>query len=332
MAEHAKPPEELRFKGDVASNWKLWKQKFNLYLLASGKSEKKDDVKIAVLLSLLGDEGIQIYNTFEYSEGEDNTKLTTILAKFDTYCNPIRNLVYEHFKFFKRDQLPGETVDQFVTALRQLANTCDFKEKDVLIRDRIVLGIRDLKIQERLLQNQDLKLTEAISICRSMESSAATQKEISRESSAVNVVSYNSSRKPRNSSGDFSCRREMSKQYQRNASGVSDVKPSGRNSGKNCTKCGLDHPADKCPAFNRYCSRCKRKGHYRKFCKTSNVHAVERDYDSADSDSSENSQIVWTVVNTDTCAVEWFENISIEDGDVKLKIVSIFSLTVRLIF
>ncbi|KAG5886135.1 hypothetical protein JTB14_009234 [Gonioctena quinquepunctata] len=171
----------MDFKGNISSNWKLWKQKFHFYLLATGKNQKANDVKIALLLNFLGNEGITIYNTFEYETDEDKNHLETILKKFDSYCNPIKNLVYEHYKFFKRDQILGETVDQFLTALRQLASTCEFKEKDTLIRDRLVLGIRDKRIQEKLLQHSDLKLPDAINICRSMENSAITQKEISKE-------------------------------------------------------------------------------------------------------------------------------------------------------
>ncbi|KAJ8972329.1 hypothetical protein NQ317_005911 [Molorchus minor] len=112
MTEQSRAPEALTFQGNISNNWRLWKQKYELYLLASGKSSKGDDVKIAMLLNLLGDEGIQIYNTFEYEEGEDKKKLAVVLNKFGQYCNPLKNLVYEHFKFFKRDQLSSESIDQ----------------------------------------------------------------------------------------------------------------------------------------------------------------------------------------------------------------------------
>nr|CAI5822632.1 unnamed protein product [Callosobruchus analis] len=188
MADQARAPDILSFSGDLASNWKLWRQKFDLYLIASGKSSKTDPVKIAILLNLLGDEGIRIYNTFEYAENEDKEKLSVVLEKFETHCSPTKNLVYEHFKFFKREQLPGETVDQFVTALRQLASTCDFKEKDILIRDRIVLGVKDPRIQEKLLQYPNLELGDAVNISRSMETSVVTQREISKDSATVSEV------------------------------------------------------------------------------------------------------------------------------------------------
>lgn len=52
------------------------------------------------------------------------------------------------------------------------------KEKIKTVRDRLVIGIKDNRFQEKLLQYPNLKLAEAIQISRAMESSASTQKEM----------------------------------------------------------------------------------------------------------------------------------------------------------
>ncbi|KAK9746917.1 hypothetical protein QE152_g5741 [Popillia japonica] len=96
MSENAIAPVQMNFKGNVAANWRLWKQKFQLYMLASGKSNKTDDVKVATLLNFLGDEGIEIYNTFEYETEGDENKLNIVLKKFDEHCQPMKNIVFEH--------------------------------------------------------------------------------------------------------------------------------------------------------------------------------------------------------------------------------------------
>jgi len=62
MAEHLKTPSEMVFKGNVSHNWKLWKQRFELYLLVSGKNNKDDRIIIAFLLNQMREEGLQIYN------------------------------------------------------------------------------------------------------------------------------------------------------------------------------------------------------------------------------------------------------------------------------
>lgn len=298
MGDQAKAPEVFTFHGDVGKDWKLWKQKFELYLVASGKSDKKDNVKIAILLNFLGDEGLRIFNTFEYSDEEDEKKLSTILDKFDKYCQPIKNLVYEHFIFFKREQLQGESIDQFVTALRQLASTCDFKEKDVLIRDRLVLGVKDSRIQEKLLQYPNLGLSDAISICRSMEASVATQKEIVKEAANVDAIKKQGvnnygTMSARNCNG--CCVRVPNRMTSANHSAANPVRvgqkplmstrgqisttPSAEYQGNSCLYCGMQHPRGKCPAFNRFCSSCGQKGHYRRFCTNRrNIHEITESF------------------------------------------------------
>ncbi|CAG9831128.1 unnamed protein product [Diabrotica balteata] len=186
MTDTCKGLEPFSFQGNnISHEWKFWKQKFQLFLTAFGKSEKPDHIKIGILVNQLGDEGLKIFNTFEYENVGDDQKYNVVLCKFDTYCSPLKNLFFEHFKFFKRDKLQNESIDQFVTALKQLASTCEFTKKDTLILDRIVLGTHDLQIQEKLLQCSDLKLAQAIDICRAMENSAVTQREISKESESI---------------------------------------------------------------------------------------------------------------------------------------------------
>ena len=63
--------------------------------------------------------------------------------------------------FNKREQQEGESIDQYVTELRRiLAQSCLFCNclHDSLIRDRIVLGIKDSGARMRLLQQQQLTL------------------------------------------------------------------------------------------------------------------------------------------------------------------------------
>ena len=63
-------------------------------------------------------------------------------------------MIIEHTKFNKPSQLPDEPVEQFIISLYNLAVDCNFGElKDRLIRDRIVVRIRDTSLSERLYVN-----------------------------------------------------------------------------------------------------------------------------------------------------------------------------------
>ncbi|KAL7870688.1 hypothetical protein SRHO_G00081850 [Serrasalmus rhombeus] len=98
-----------------------------------------------------GDEALEVYNNFMFEEG-DEMKLDTIIEKFEAYCIPKRNVTYERHRFFTCVKKPGETIDQYVTELRNRSKSCEFGElTDSLIKDRIGCGIPDSALHERLL-------------------------------------------------------------------------------------------------------------------------------------------------------------------------------------
>ena len=79
-----------------------------------------------------------------------------VLQKFEEFYAPKVNITSERYKFFTRAQQEGESIDHYVTALRTLARTCDFRDiRDSLIRDRIVLGVVNPRLSRRLLAAGD---------------------------------------------------------------------------------------------------------------------------------------------------------------------------------
>ena len=92
------------------------------------------------------------------------------MEKFDAYCTPKKNITYERYIFNTRVQQANETVDQYVTELKNMATTCDYGElREGLIRDRIVIGISDATLRARLLRETDLDLAKATQMCRADE-------------------------------------------------------------------------------------------------------------------------------------------------------------------
>ena len=50
MAESIRQPDELVLAGNIAENWRKFKQEFELYMLAAGQDAKPPKQKIALLL------------------------------------------------------------------------------------------------------------------------------------------------------------------------------------------------------------------------------------------------------------------------------------------
>lgn len=166
-----KAPTNMKLDGNLAENWNKFKQKYFLYLEATEKMAKLDKLKVALLLTSMGEECIDIFNSFKLV-AEDAEKFNTVIKHFDEYFKPKKNTVIARYKFFNCKQQENESIDSFVTNLKNLAKECSFNtQEESLIRDLLIIGIRDLSVKEKLLIDSELNLTKAIEYCRAKESS-----------------------------------------------------------------------------------------------------------------------------------------------------------------
>ena len=94
-----------------------------------------------------------------------------VISKFDAYFVPKKNKVHERTKFHQRSQQPGESIEAFVRSLHDLAEHCGFKDMETeCIRDRLISGMRDSKVSQKLQMEQDeLSLERACEIARHWE-------------------------------------------------------------------------------------------------------------------------------------------------------------------
>ena len=74
-----------------------------MYLLAIGADSKSDKQKIAIFLTVAGQEALEVYNTFTF-EDDEKDKYVPVIQKFETYCYPKVNETYERLVFRIRMQ------------------------------------------------------------------------------------------------------------------------------------------------------------------------------------------------------------------------------------
>ena len=175
------PPEPLHLEeSNLADAWRRWRQRFKVFSLASGISEKNKKVQVATLLHVDGPEALEVYNTFTWEDEGNKEKVNKILEKFEAYCIPRKNITWQRHLFNTHNQHSDESFDQYLTDLKTKAQSCEFNDlKDGLIRDRIVCGIIHDKIRSRLLREPDLTLQRAVEICRTNELTSAQMKSLS---------------------------------------------------------------------------------------------------------------------------------------------------------
>ena len=72
-------------------------------------------------------------------------------------------MIIEIVKFSKRDRGPSETVAQYIATLRRLSEHCNYGTvMEDMLTDRSVCGIRDDRIQQRLLSEATLDFDHAV--------------------------------------------------------------------------------------------------------------------------------------------------------------------------
>lgn len=95
-------------------------------------------------------------------------QLVTLLKN---HFNPKPSEIVQRFKFDPRMRRPTESVAEYVAELRKLAQDCNYGETlPQMLRDRLVCGINDDRIQRRLLSEINLTFESALSLAQAMES------------------------------------------------------------------------------------------------------------------------------------------------------------------
>ncbi|KAG8174307.1 hypothetical protein JTE90_010933 [Oedothorax gibbosus] len=190
-----KSPSSMRLEGNVAENWAKFKQRFTFYLEATEKTSKPDKTKVALLLGIMGEDCIEIYNNFKLSD-EDSQKFDTVIDRFDKHFAPSTNTVIARYKFFNCRQQPSESIDSFINNLKTLAKDCKFEDQEEsLVRDLLIMGIKDVNVKEKLLIDSELNLDKAINYCRAKETSQNEIKLMQEGGNSlkteINAVKYN---------------------------------------------------------------------------------------------------------------------------------------------
>lgn len=156
-------PPPLKMTGSLTANWKTFKAMWTNYETAAELIDKPTEIRTATFLTCIGVEGFQLYESLDFAADGDNHKIDKVIERLERHFVGEVNETFERFKFNQRCQESNETVDVYVGALSTLVKTCSFAAlEDSLLRDRIVMGIRDDNTRKKLLQTRDLNLYRSI--------------------------------------------------------------------------------------------------------------------------------------------------------------------------
>lgn len=126
------PPEQFDFLRPA--EWSIWRRRFDRYRVASKLDKDSGEVQVNTLLYAMGREAEAIYDSFVFSNSEESdeeeeddqrqrSKLdySRVIQKFSDHFVPKHNVIHERAFFYKRVQMPDESVEVFVRSFYELA-------------------------------------------------------------------------------------------------------------------------------------------------------------------------------------------------------------------
>ena len=176
----------------VGARWKKWRRSFELF--ACGKGVTNASQKKALLLHCGGPQMQDVYFTFPPARqpGQGETVYTVAIEQLDQYFTPQVNVPYERHTFRMMTQLPTESVDQFVTRLREKADCCEFGETaDENIRDQVIEKCLSTFTKKTLGKREKSDFTRSSYDCQSYGSEQQTGRQYGEfESGKIGAECY----------------------------------------------------------------------------------------------------------------------------------------------
>lgn len=209
-------------------------------LIFSGPLSAKNELeKVTYILLWMGQEGINVYETWELT-AKQKSNPDEIFSLFQKHFEPKTNFRLARYKLQQMRQDSLENVDEFMTRCKLQAEKCKFDACELKVRliEQLIVGTPHKKVQEKLLcKDEKLTLDDALDVARTYEATKAHMSAFSATATGMKVDSLKGQKT--------------------------------HNSNRKCNRCGLKFPhKGDCPAMGSKCFSCGKLNHWRAMCKS----------------------------------------------------------------
>ena len=236
--------------------------------------------KRAIFLTEVGPEVYSTLSNLLAPAKPKDTSFADIVKILEKHYNPKPLEIAQSFHFGTRKQESGESISDYVLALRRLAVHCNYGEfLDRALRDRFVCGLSNPKIQNKLLNTEELTFEKACRVANSMEMAERNTQEFhptSSESNQVNKLTEHSSKNT-----------EQSVHV--------------------CHRCGGNHSGQSCKFRSAKCFKCSKVGHLASVCRSKDskgkgkIHSVQGSQLGVDVPESDSDDLgIYSLYSLDT--------------------------------
>ena len=146
-------------------DWTSYSERLTEYFTANNVDDAAK--KRAILLSVVGASTYQLIRNLVAPRKPTEKAFNDLVKLVQEHYQPNRSIIVQRFKFNSRSRQPGESVGTFVAELRRLSEHCQYGDTlDDMLRDRLVCGIADSRLQRRLLAEPDLTFKKALELAQ----------------------------------------------------------------------------------------------------------------------------------------------------------------------
>ena len=247
--------------------WTAYTERLEEYFLAN--DVESAEKQRAVLLSVCGASTYQLIRDLLAPDRPNTKSFREIVKIVQEHHQPPPSFIVQRYNFNMRNQEEGESISTFIANLRRLSEHCKYERiLDDMLRDRLVCGVRDKRIQQRLLAEPELTFQKARELALAAETAARNSQDLQASKTSITraelLLKIQSQRKTLKSSTD--------------ADGTTA-----------CYHCGGNHFAKGCRFQEAVCRLCKKRGHIARACRTKsrgkpsgNTHKVNTDPSKSD--------------------------------------------------
>lgn len=230
----------------------------------ANKVDKENHV--SVLITAIGPQVLAVLADLVSPNEVDSKSYDELVKVLKDHYAPKKLVVAERYSFYSRAQRPGESVSDFVVAIKHLAHSCQFGTflKDAL-RDKLISGIGNDSIRQRLL-SEELDFDKTYSRALMLEQAEKQSNLFHQASGSVglNVSKIHMQGGGKGPKSNFNSNFSNQKSSQN-----VQARPK-------CFRCGsTEHGSAMCQYSGFKCHGCKKVGHLRKMCRSSTKNAQD---------------------------------------------------------
>ena len=201
----------------------------------------------------IGPEALYQMTRAEYKTEPDRIAVKDLIRLFNEYFLPKRNTYHNRGEFFWTKQTESETPEDFWRRLIEIEKECAFEgitAEDLLI-SKFMTAITDTKLRDKLMEEKKLELKKTIEMIKQN-----TYERKNRKNTIPEALISNREKE---------IKEEPIQRMER-----SDTRPKNEFiNEKPCRFCNAPNwnPTHKCPALEKLCNNCGKKGHFARVCK-----------------------------------------------------------------